>query len=88
MVIWTKFELAEDPETGMSTPESAQQMQAFVDRTIGARMQAGTYACFKNWRSLKSVHAVEHFHVMLYDPDPDFVKELTNGDVPMSARCS
>jgi len=88
LVIWTKFELAEDPETGMSTPESAQQMQAYVDKKIGSRMQPGTYAWFKNWRSLKSVHAVEHFHVMLYDPDPDFVKELTNGDVPMCARCS
>jgi hypothetical protein len=35
---------------------------------------------------LKSVHAVEHFHVMLYDPDPEFVKEVTNGDVPLSQK--
>lgn len=41
---------------------------------------------FKNWRSLKSVHAVEHFHVMLYDPDPEFMKEITKGDVPMCAK--
>jgi hypothetical protein len=41
---------------------------------------------FKNWRSLKSVHAVEHFHVMLFDPDPGFVKEITNGDVPLSQK--
>lgn len=41
---------------------------------------------FKNWKSLKSVHAVEHFHVMLYDPDPQFLKEITNGDVPMCAK--
>jgi Protein of unknown function (DUF3605) len=32
---------------------------------------------FKNWKSLKSVHAVEHFHVMLYNPDPAFVDEIT-----------
>jgi hypothetical protein len=41
---------------------------------------------FKNWASLKSVKAVEHFHVMLFDPDPEFVKEITNGDVPLCER--
>jgi hypothetical protein len=39
---------------------------------------------FKNWKSLKSVHAVEHFHVMLYDPDMAFVAEITGGHVPAS----
>ncbi len=29
---------------------------------------------------------MEHFHVMLYDPDPAFVEEVTNGDVPLSKR--
>lgn len=52
-----------------------------------------SYACdinnqqviwFKNWASLKSVKSVEHFHVMLFDPDPEVVREITNGDVP---RC-
>ena len=38
---------------------------------------------FKNWASLKSIHAVEHFHVMLFDPDPEFIKEVTNGDRPL-----
>jgi hypothetical protein len=41
---------------------------------------------FKNWASLKSIHAVEHFHVMLFDPDPEFVREVTNGDVPLFRR--
>lgn len=35
---------------------------------------------------MKSVKAVEHFHVMLFDPDPDFVKQITNGDVPLSLK--
>ena len=35
---------------------------------------------FKNWAALKSVHAVEHFHVMLLQPEPNFVKDVTNGD--------
>lgn len=37
---------------------------------------------FKNWAALKSIHAVEHFHVMLFDPDPDFIRQVTNGDIP------
>jgi len=36
---------------------------------------------FKNWRTLKSIQALEHFHVMLFDPDPDLVHSITNGDV-------
>lgn len=88
LVIWTKFELDEDAETGLSTPESHQQMDAFVHKTFGSRVQADNVAWFKNWRSLKSVHAVEHFHVMLYDADAAFVKDITNGDVPMAAKVS
>lgn len=44
------------------------------------------YVWFKNWRSLKSVLAVEHFHVMLFDPDPAFIDEITNGDVPLCRK--
>jgi hypothetical protein len=32
------------------------------------------------------VHAVEHFHVMLYKPDDEFVREITGGDVPMTDK--
>lgn len=41
---------------------------------------------FKNWKSLKSVQAVEHFHVMLFDPDDGFVQRITGGDVPLCRR--
>lgn len=41
---------------------------------------------FKNWAALKSVNAVEHFHVMMLDPDPEFVKFITNGDVPQCQK--
>lgn len=87
LVVWTKFELEDDPETGLATPESRREMDAYVQKTFGDRLERGNFAWFKNWRSLKSVHAVEHFHVMLYDPDPAFVKEITNNDVPMRAKC-
>lgn len=39
---------------------------------------------FKNPSNLKSVHSIEHIHVLLFGPDPDFVRKVTHGDVP---RC-
>ncbi|POR31244.1 N-acetylglucosamine-induced protein 1 [Tolypocladium paradoxum] len=41
---------------------------------------------FKNWRALKSIHGVEHFHVVMFDPDPEFIREITNGDIPQCDR--
>ncbi|KAH2119102.1 hypothetical protein KXW65_008718 [Aspergillus fumigatus] len=62
------------------------EIDDYVTRTFRSRMPAEQVIWFKNWKSLKSVHAVEHFHVMLYQPDMEFVKEVTQGDVPMTAR--
>ena len=38
---------------------------------------------FHNWKNLKSVHAVEHFHVMVHDADKGFLQQITMGDTPM-----
>jgi hypothetical protein len=84
LVVWTKFELEDDLETGLSTAESHKQIDAYVQKTFGSKIKELVW--FKNWKSLKSVHAVEHFHVMLYKPDPEFLKEITNGDVPMTEK--
>jgi hypothetical protein len=84
LVVWTKFELEDDPETGLSTPGSRQEIEDYVQKTFGAK--AREFVWFKNWKSLKSVHAVEHFHVMLYKPDDEFVREITGGDVPMTDK--
>lgn len=37
---------------------------------------------FINPLSLKSINTIEHIHVMLFDPDQEFIKKLTNGDKP------
>lgn len=50
------------------------------------KLTRGQVIWFKNWQSIKSIHAVEHFHVMLFDPDPGFVREVTGGDVPLWER--
>jgi hypothetical protein len=84
LVVWTKFELEDDEETGLSRPESRQEIEAYVQKTFGSR--TNEFVWFKNWKSLKSVHAVEHFHVMLYKADAEFLKQITGGDVPMTDK--
>ncbi|KAI0447782.1 hypothetical protein F4803DRAFT_181963 [Xylaria telfairii] len=83
IVVWTKFDLEDDPSTDDLTEQARAEIDAFVLKTFGSRVPSDHYIWFKNWRSLKSVQAVEHFHVMLYDPDPAFIAEVTNGDVPL-----
>ncbi|EUC45410.1 hypothetical protein COCMIDRAFT_36886 [Bipolaris oryzae ATCC 44560] len=84
LVVWTKFELEDDPETGWCTEASKKQIEDYVQKTFASKVKEVVW--FKNWKSLKSVHAVEHFHVMLYKPDAAFLKHITNDDVPMTAK--
>jgi hypothetical protein len=86
LVIWTKFELTEDPSTDDLTPEARREIDNYMQKTFSGKVKPGSVIWFKNWTSLKSVHAVEHFHVMLYNPDPEFIREITNGDIPMAAK--
>ncbi|KAI0099901.1 hypothetical protein GGR51DRAFT_380795 [Nemania sp. FL0031] len=88
LVVWTKFDLEDDPATDDLTEKARAEIDAFVKKTFGSRIPSDRYIWFKNWRSLKSVQAVEHFHVMLYDPDPAFVDEITKGDVPLIQKVS
>ena len=108
LVVWTKFDLEDDPKTDDLTDEARALIEDFVGRTfrhvvgddnvssyifgllfviVGTtRANELQVIWFKNWRSLKSINSVEHFHVMLYDPDPEFVNKITNGDVPLSQK--
>ncbi|KAL4912773.1 hypothetical protein BDW62DRAFT_11186 [Aspergillus aurantiobrunneus] len=86
LVVWTKFALEDDPATDDLTPRARQEIDDFVKRVFYSRMRPDQVVWFKNWRSLKSVHAVEHFHVMLHNPDPAFVKEITGADIPWALK--
>ncbi|KAJ5693143.1 hypothetical protein N7462_002566 [Penicillium macrosclerotiorum] len=86
LVVWTKFEFADDPATGDLTAEAREAIEQYVQRTFCSRVAPAQVVWFRNWKSLKSVHAVEHFHVMLYRPDLAFVREITHGDVPLIDR--
>jgi len=102
IVVWTKFGFEEDPSTGDLTPRARRQVDDFVTKTfrqsenpnhVGrlARFRQAAYSptqvtWFKNWAALKSVHAIEHFHVMMYNPDPNFVKTVTCDDTSLSEQ--
>ncbi|KAF7958484.1 hypothetical protein EAE96_002027 [Botrytis aclada] len=77
LVVWTKFALEDDPRTGETREDVKGVIQAWVDRVFGEKCGGENVIWFRNWSSLKSIHSVEHFHVMLYDPAPEFVKEVT-----------
>ncbi|KAH8693770.1 hypothetical protein BGW36DRAFT_399031 [Talaromyces proteolyticus] len=83
LVIWTKFELDEDPATGNLTEPMWNKIDSYVQKTFRSHLPADRVIWFKNWKSLKSIHAIEHFHVMLYQPDLEFIKDTTHGDVPL-----
>lgn len=85
-MVWTKFELPDDPATGDLTAEAREAIERYVQATFCSRVAPGQVVWFRNWKSLKSVHAVEHFHVMLHRPDMAFVQEITHGDVPLIDR--
>lgn len=83
LVVWTKFILEVDPVTDDLTPSARKEIDDYVVATFHPHLPAENIIWFKNWSSLKSIHAVEHFHVMLFNPDPAFVKRITNNDVPL-----
>jgi hypothetical protein len=85
-VVWVKFELEDDPGTDDLTPKARQEIEDYVQRTFRSRVPSDQVVWFKNWKSLKSVHSVEHFHVMIHNPDMDFVREITGGDIPLIER--
>ncbi|KAK4147604.1 uncharacterized protein C8A04DRAFT_33774 [Dichotomopilus funicola] len=85
LVVWTKFALEEDPETGDLTDGARAKVDAYVRKAF-AKLNPDHVVWFKNWAALKSVRSVEHFHVMLFDPDMDVVNEITHGDVPMCEK--
>ena len=83
LVVWVKFQLEEDAITGDLTDSARQQIDSYVNQTFGDHVGTANCIWFKNWASLKSIHAVEHFHVMLFNTDAKFVADVTNGDVAL-----
>ena len=86
IVVWVKFDLEEDPKTDDLTTDCRQRIEDYVAKNFMSKVPKENVTWFKNWKSLKSVHAVEHFHVMLFEADEQFLKDITHGDVPLSEK--
>lgn len=90
LVVWTKFQLEDDPAADDLTPKARAEIEDFVYKTFCDVEQGGLerdrVIWFKNWRSLKSVHALDHFHVMLYQAGKHFLARVTNRDRPMCEK--
>lgn len=88
LVVWTKFQLEDDPVSGDLTPKSRAAIEAFVQKTFGGAdgLPRDRIIWFRNWKSIKSVQALEHFHVMLYKPDAEFLRRVTGGDMSMAEK--
>jgi hypothetical protein len=54
-------------------------VQDFVDRKFGSVCGSENVLWFRNGTALKSVHAVEHFHVLLRDASEEWVDAWTGG---------
>ncbi|KAF1816703.1 hypothetical protein P152DRAFT_505233 [Eremomyces bilateralis CBS 781.70] len=85
LVVWTKFALPEDPDTGLLTEKSKEEIEDYMNSTF-TMVDQSERIWFRNWRALKSIKSVEHFHVMLKNPDPRVIAEMTKGDVPMCKK--
>ncbi|KAL8835982.1 MAG: hypothetical protein Q9170_003105 [Blastenia crenularia] len=70
LVVWTKFDLPDDPDTKELTAAMRQDIDSYVDRTFRQVVPKENVIWFKNWKSLKSIRALEHIHIMLFDPNP------------------
>jgi uncharacterized protein YeaO (DUF488 family) len=86
LVVWTKFATPSDPVTDDLLPETRAELEDFVQRKFSSVCGEDRVIWFRNWGALKSVHAVEHFHVMLFDPPKEFVRSVTGGDVSLAEK--
>ena len=86
LVVWVKFELESDETTDYLTPGGRQQIEDFVSRAFCGEggIPREQVIWFKNGQTLKSVHALEHIHVLLYQAPVEMVERITEGDKPMS----
>ncbi len=60
-------------------------VHAFCDAKCGG-LARSKVIWFKNWMSLKSVGEIEHFYVMLYRADKDFIKRIICGERPLAEK--
>lgn len=88
VVVWTRTKIPIDPETGDLTSHSRDLINRYVDATfvknIGLESR-NSVLWFKNWAALQSIPALEHFHVLLHNPNlPELQKLYNTGGVQIN----
>ncbi|TQS36984.1 hypothetical protein Golomagni_02555 [Golovinomyces magnicellulatus] len=86
LVVWTKFPLKMNCITGELCPDAAHMVSHFVNTTFADPLGTENVLWFKNFKSYCSVPDIEHFHVMLLNPNLEFIHMITAGDVPLYKR--
>jgi hypothetical protein len=79
LVVWTKFSFPSDPLTDDLLPASRAEIEDFVRETFVRECGEANVVWFRNWGELKSVRAIEHFHVLVFEPPGGFVGRVTGG---------
>jgi hypothetical protein len=79
LVVWTKFSFPSDPLTDDLVPASRAEIEGFVRQTFSRVCGEKNVVWFRNWGELKSVRAIEHFHVLIFEPPVGFVERVTGG---------
>lgn len=80
LVVWTKFVLEEDPTTGLLTFEMWENLEDYVERTFEERFGKENVLWWKNTAVLKSVRALEHFHVLIRGANQAILKQIVDQD--------
>ncbi|KAK5989125.1 N-acetylglucosamine-induced protein 1 [Cladobotryum mycophilum] len=80
IVVWSRTLIPTESVVGDLTPESRVLIEDFVKKhfvdTLGPNGK-DQVLWFKNWVSLQSVRALEHFHVLVRDVDDDTLERWT-----------
>lgn len=90
LLVWSKNRIPTNPETGLTTPESRQLIDAFVHTTFVERLKhedsktdvGEKVMWFKNWGALQSVRGLEHIHVLVRNVPESIVEEWTGEKGP------
>ncbi|VUC37564.1 unnamed protein product [Clonostachys rosea] len=80
LVVWSRTPIPVDSDKGDLTPESRALIQEFVQKHFVDALGPGgkdQVLWFKNWVSLQSVRALEHFHILVRDVDDDTLEKWT-----------
>lgn len=82
LVVWTKFPLPVNPSTGYLTDATKSRVERYVFEVFCGEQGVDREKVVWFWNpvGLKTVLAVEHFHVLVYGARKEFIDSITGGE--------